>query len=235
MPDFVAYYRVSTDKQGERGLGIEAQREAIRHVVKDGAVIAEFVEVESGKSHKNRPQLTAAMQTAKKHKATLVVAKLDRLARNVHFISGLIESKVEFRAADMLDATTFTLHMMAAFAQYEREQISGRTKAALQQVKKELAEKGTRISKAGKVFTKLGNPRLSEAQQKGADSNRTNVPTPIVVELVESMRSKYSAWKSIADALNKLGNKTGRGTAWYGSTVRSMMIRYAKTKEETKA
>src|SRR5256884_959957 len=129
---FVAYYRVSTDRQGRSGLGLDAQREAVlRHLAgHPGALVDEFCEVESGR-RSDRPQLAAAMAAAKKAKATLIIAKLDRLARNVHFISGLMESGVDFVAADNPHANKLMVHMLAAFAEHEREQISQRTKDAL--------------------------------------------------------------------------------------------------------
>src|SRR5436189_2384678 len=129
---FVAYYRVSTDRQGRSGLGLDAQRDAVmRHVAShDGEVIADFCEIESGK-RSDRPQLAAAIAAAKKAKATLIIAKLDRLARNVHFISGLMESGVDFVAADNPHANKLMVHMLAAVAEHEREQISQRTKDAL--------------------------------------------------------------------------------------------------------
>ena len=115
----VAYYRVSTDRQGQSGLGLDAQREAVARFVGSagGTLLAQYTEVESGKRHTNRPQLAAALAECKRRKATLVIAKLDRLARNVHFISGLMESKVDFVAVDMPQANRLTVHIMAAFAE----------------------------------------------------------------------------------------------------------------------
>src|SRR5262249_29400720 len=129
---FIAYFRVSTDRQGRSGLGLDAQREAVlRHVGSNrGELIDEFCEIESGKRN-DRPQLSAAIAATKKAKATLIIAKLDRLARNVHFVSGLMESGVDFVAADNPHANKLMVHMLAAFAEHEREQISQRTKDAL--------------------------------------------------------------------------------------------------------
>ena len=109
---FVAYYRVSTEKQGRSGLGLEAQQAAVQaHVAgTPGRVVAEFIEVESGRK-KDRPQLVAALAAARAHRAVLVIAKLDRLARNVHFVSGLMESGVEFVAADMPTVNRLTVHI----------------------------------------------------------------------------------------------------------------------------
>jgi DNA invertase Pin-like site-specific DNA recombinase len=128
---FVAYYRVSTDKQGRSGLGLEAQCAAVEAHVSGarGIVAAEFVEIESGRK-KDRPQLAAALAAAGAHRAVLVIAKLDRLARNVHFVSGLMESGVEFVAADMPTVNRLTVHILAAVAEEEARMISARTKAA---------------------------------------------------------------------------------------------------------
>src|SRR5258705_8282149 len=143
---FVAYYRVSTDRQGRSGLGVDAQRAAVfRHLASQaGELIGEFCEVESGR-RSDRPRLAAAIAAAKKPRATLIIAKLDRLARNVHFISGLIESGVDFVAADNPHANKLMVHLLAAFAEHEREQISQRTKDALAAAK----SRGARLGRNG--------------------------------------------------------------------------------------
>ena len=120
---------MSTVQQGVSGLGLEAQQEAVtRYVAQHGTLLAEYVEVESGKRHKNRPQLHAALEHCKKSRAILVIAKLDRLSRNVAFISKLLESDVQFVCCDNPHATKTMLHMLAVFAEHEREQISERTR-----------------------------------------------------------------------------------------------------------
>lgn len=134
---FVAYYRVSTTGQGESGLGLEAQRMAVQAYLAtspDAELVAEFTEIESGQK-KNRPELTSAIQICKHQKATLIIAKLDRLARNVHFISGLMEGSVNFVACDNPHANRLMVHMLAAFAEHEREMISQRTKDGLRAAK----------------------------------------------------------------------------------------------------
>src|SRR5258705_8901711 len=133
---FVAYFRVSTDKQGKSGLGLEAQREAVNSYLDGGrwSLVQEFVEVESGKRN-DRPELTAALAACKRHKARLVIAKLDRLSRNLAFIATLMDSGVEFIAVDNPHANKLTVHILAAVAQHEREMISERTTAALQAAK----------------------------------------------------------------------------------------------------
>lgn len=135
---FVAYYRVSTQKQGASGLGLDAQRNSIRRFTEicGGEVVAEFTETESGKKAHNRPALAEALRVAKSRGAVLLIAKLDRLARNVHFISGLMESNVRFVAADMPTKDRFMLHVQAAFAEEEARRISKRTKEALAAAKR---------------------------------------------------------------------------------------------------
>ena len=126
---FVAYFRVSTDRQGKSGLGLEAQREAVMNYLNGGSwqLVGEFTEVESGK-HSDRPQLAAALAACKKHRAKLVIAKLDRLSRNLAFIATLMEAGAEFIAVDNPHASKLTVHILAAVAQHEREMISQRTK-----------------------------------------------------------------------------------------------------------
>jgi len=149
---FVAYLRVSTARQGQSGLGLEAQREAVAGYLCAGArtPCGEFIEVESGKGSNaldRRPQLRLALDACRRYKATLVIAKLDRLARNVHFISGLLESGVEFVAVDMPEANKVMLHMHAVMAEWGRDQIASRTKSALAAAK----ARGVRLGVAGRV------------------------------------------------------------------------------------
>jgi DNA invertase Pin-like site-specific DNA recombinase len=158
MAVFIAYYRVSTPRQGTSGLGLEVQRAAVLHHIGTGRLAAEYTEVESGKRHMNRPQLLAALAECRKKRGTLVIAKLDRLGRNVAFISALMEGGADFVCCDNPHANRLMLHMLAAFAQHEREQISERTKAALA------------AAKARGV--KLGNPRPLEALEKARAGSR---------------------------------------------------------------
>lgn len=141
--NYVAYYRVSTQKQGRSGLGLEAQKEAVANFLNGGSwkLLAEFTETETGKGSKaltKRPVLKEAIDYAKKHKAKLLIAKLDRLARNVHFISSLMESKVKFVCADMPEVNELVIHVLAAVAEFEGKRISERTKEALAKSKKKL-------------------------------------------------------------------------------------------------
>jgi DNA invertase Pin-like site-specific DNA recombinase len=212
---FVAYFRVSTDRQGKSGLGLEAQREAVLNYLNGGnwELVAEFTEVESGK-HAERPQLAAALAACKKQRARLVIAKLDRLSRNLAFIATLMDSGVEFVAVDNPHANKLTVHILAAVAQHEREMISERTKAALHAAK----ARGT----------VLGNPKLAkarkgaiEANRKAADAFAANV-RPIIQQM---QKSGISSARGIAKALTDRGIKTARGGEWTGIQVAGILRR----------
>src|SRR5215212_5938451 len=157
---FISYCRVSTDQQGRSGLGLEAQQSAVaQHVASvGGRIVGEFVEVESGRRN-DRPQLAAALEACRKRRAVLVIAKLDRLARNVAFVSGLMESGVEFVAADMPTVTKLTVHILAAVAEEEARMISARTKVALQAAKARGVKLGGRRAGAAdlRLYAMQGN------------------------------------------------------------------------------
>ncbi len=209
----MAYYRVSTERQGESGLGLEAQREAVRRFIGPAPLLAEFTEVESGKRHTNRPELLRAIELCRKQRAVLVIAKLDRLARNVHFISGLMETGIEFVAADMPQANRLTIHVLAAFAEHEREAISQRTKGALQAARKRGA--------------KLGNPRWQESIAKARRTKDPIPPAPQLLALMRRHRAEGMTFRAIAAQLNALGLRTPRGSQWYPSTVQRCLLRVA--------
>jgi DNA invertase Pin-like site-specific DNA recombinase len=220
MPSIVLYIRVSTAQQGKSGLGIEAQRDALVQFAKaEGLDIAkEFVEIETGKGYdalERRPQLKAALAAAKKLKCSVVVAKLDRLSRDVHFISGLMAHKVPFIVASIgMAADPFMLHIYAAFAQQERSLISQRTRD------------GLAAAKARGV--KMGNPNLHLAQRLAAEAGRAeadrfaNNVLPIIKQV---QKSGAATLQAIADALNARGIATARGGSWYPSNVRNVLAR----------
>ena len=212
---FVAYYRVSTDKQGASGLGLEAQRSAVLDFINGGTanLIAEFTETESGKRN-DRPQLAEALKLCRKEKAKLVIAKLDRLARNVSFISNLMESGVDFVAVDMPDANRLTVHILAAVAEHEREMISQRTKAALQAAK-------ARGVKLGSPDPKKGSAIGVAVRKEQADQFAANA-VPIIREIEAS---GVTSRLGIAKALNARGVQTARGGRWYDSTVKNVLGR----------
>jgi DNA invertase Pin-like site-specific DNA recombinase len=195
MSNHIAYYRVSPDRQGRSGLGLDAQRSAVATSlagVPDAQLLDEVTEVESGKKS-DRPELARALALCKKHKARLVIAKLDRLARNVYFVSGLMESGVDFVAVDMPYANRFTVHIMAAVAEHEREMISKRTKDALAVVKRN-----------GK---RLGNPRPAESLARGRDVLAAERATyrEKVRPTIEQLRSQGLTLRDIAAELNHRG------------------------------
>lgn len=217
MPDYVAYYRVSTDKQGERGLGMDAQRAAVsRYLAGRGQLLSEYTEVESGRRHTNRPELLAALDECRKRRATLVIAKLDRLARNVHFISGLMNSDVEFVAVDMPTASKITIHILAAVAEHEREMISIRTKDALAAAK----ARGQ----------KLGNPNAPAAAKLARAAKNDTPPPPEVITIMYEKKQQGKGLREIARELNRLSIRTPRGCQWYASTVRTALA--SGTKKE---
>lgn len=165
-PLYVCYYRVSTQRQGSSGLGLDAQREAVARYLdkKSGMVLAEFTEIESGKRNANRPKLQHALNLCRERKAELVIAKLDRLARNVFFISGLLETNIRFVAVDYPTRDRFWLHMMAAFAEEEGRRISQRTKEALAAAKR----RGVDIGATGRMLAKRYNAEAIERAQQYA-------------------------------------------------------------------
>lgn len=206
---FVSYIRVSTQKQGKSGLGLEAQREAVTTYLNGGKweLISELVEVESGK-HSDRPQLKKALALCRMHKATLVVAKLDRLARNVAFISALMESGVKFVAVDCPDANELTLHILASVAQYEAKAISDRTKAALAAAKARGVKLGN--DNLTRSISRKGAQASLEARQALALKRKRDI-MPYVSEFKERGITSYNA---IALALNEENVPAPRGGHW---------------------
>ena len=210
MENFIAYYRVSTDRQGASGLGLDAQRQAVAGFIRTGQLVAEFTEIESGRRHTNRPQLLAALAECRKRRAVLLIARLDRLARNVAFISALMENGTDFIACDMPHASRLTIHILAAVAEHEREMISKRTKAALAEAKRR--------------GTKLGNPRIEEARSKARQAHHDRRPAPEVSALMHGWRQQEWTLRRIADELNRLNIRPTRGRQWYASSVKNQLV-----------
>jgi DNA invertase Pin-like site-specific DNA recombinase len=221
MKPVVAYIRVSTGKQGRSGLGIEAQREAIKRfaAVEGYEVLSEIVEVETGKGADaldRRPGLAEALAKARKAKGAVVVAKLCRLSRDVAFISGLMAQRVPFIVVELgADADPFTLHIYAALAEKERHLIADRTRAALAAKKAQEAKLGNRTN-------------LGEAQAQGAWANRAAADAfaanvlPVVRQI---QASGATTLRAIAEALNARGIRTARSGAWYAATVGNLLAR----------
>jgi DNA invertase Pin-like site-specific DNA recombinase len=223
MGNAITYLRVSTGDQGRCGLGIEAQREAVgRFCGAEGlTILGEHVEVETGKGAnalERRPVLALALREARRARCPVVVAKLDRLSRDVAFISGLMAQKVPFIVAELgMDADPFMLHMFAAVAEKERAMISRRTREALQALKAR-----------GVV---LGNKtNLGEAQRRGAAAGAAAADrfAANVTPVVEAIRAAgVGTLGGIAEALNSRGVRTARGGDWHASTVRNLLARAA--------
>ena len=220
MKSIVSYLRVSTSQRGRSGLGIEAQREALARFATEAGyeIAAEYVEVETGKGSdalERRPQLAAALAKARTTRCSVAVAKLDRLSRDVHFVSGLMAHRVPFVVVELgPDVDPFVLHLYAALAEKERALISGRTKSALAAAK----AKGVR----------LGNPRIDAARDDAvaaikaeADRAAGNV-LPIIAEI---QKSGGTTLRAIADALNARGVATPRGGRWHAMSVRNALAR----------
>ncbi|WP_201864826.1 recombinase family protein [Microvirga soli] len=218
---FVAYYRVSTAKQGRSGLGREAQQEAVRSYLNGGSwqLVSEVVEVESGKRN-DRPKLAEALRLCRLHGATLVIAKLDRLARNVAFISNLMESGVEFTAVDFPQANRLTVHILAAVAEHEAKAISTRTKDALAAAK----ARGTRLGgdRGNLPAVAKDGAKASVAARIAKADNRASDLAAIIEEL--KVAGAVSL-RQIAAGLNAKGIRTARGGAWSAVQVQRVMGR----------
>lgn len=209
---YIAYYRVSTDRQGRSGLGLEAQRRAVVEFVigQGGDLAAEYTEIESGRKN-NRPELRAALEACRQRKAQLVTAKLDRLARNVAFVSGLMETGTTFVAVDMPHANKFMLHVLAAVAEYEREMISKRIIEAMA------------VAKSRGV--KMGNPRPLPSLARGRETIAAQLAThrELVQPLAAQLREEGQSLRAIASELNRRGVPTAHGRRWHPESVSRLL------------
>jgi DNA invertase Pin-like site-specific DNA recombinase len=221
MREVVAYLRVSTQRQGRSGLGLEAQREAVaRFAATEGfTVLSEHEEVETGKGAdalEQRPHLAAALAEARRRKCPVIVAKLDRLSRDVAFIAGLMAQRVPFIVAELgADADPFMLHVYAALAEKERTLISQRTRAALAAKKARGEPLGNRTNPMEAAAT------ARAAQTANADAFAMNV-LPVIDAITAAGKTTLA---NIADELNRRGVRTARGGQWYASSVRNLLAR----------
>ena len=228
MKNLIAYYRVSTKQQGASGLGLDAQRKSVADYAKSigGKIESAYTEVESGK-RADRPELAKAIAHARRSKATLVIAKLDRLARNVAFVSALMEAGCDFVAVDNATANRLTIHILAAVAEDEARRISERTTVALAAAK----ARGTLLGSARpdhwegredarQAGAKAGNVASAKARRASA--------VAAVADLLPDMQARRDAGESlatIADALNAAGQKTARGSVWTAMQVKRALDR----------
>lgn len=228
---YVPYLRVSTDKQGIRGLGIEAQRNEVTVFVRNAGpsakLLGEYLEVESGRKA-DRPQLLKAMDHARNAGATLLIAKLDRLSRDVHFLTGLERSGIEFIACDLPNANRLTITILAAVAEHERELISQRTKAALAVARQRVEHYGQRkhpsVKRLGNPFGASslkhhGNAHAIVAVQASAYATRSRL-APLLTEL---RQQGITSTRGIANALNERGVLTPRGARWHPTSVSRLL------------
>jgi DNA invertase Pin-like site-specific DNA recombinase len=224
MAAIVSYFRVSTKKQGESGLGLEGQQRAVADYARQQGmpIIASYTEVESGK-RSDRPELLKALAHARRSKATLVVAKLDRLARNVAFLSALMESKANFVACDNPHANKLTIHILAAVAEDEARRISERTKAALGEYKARGGKLGAQLPQCQNL--------TDEARQRGAQKAGevlAKAASEAYRDLADEMASKRElglSLQAIADYLNDQGHTTRRGRPWNPTQVARVLAR----------
>jgi len=210
MQKFISYLRVSTTRQGFDGLGIDAQREAVRAYIArvGGQQVAEHVEVETGRKS-DRPILAQAIAQCRRERAVLLIARLDRLARSVSFIASLMDGGVEFKACDMPEAGRLILHVMAAFAEFEREQIASRTKAALAAAK----ARGVRLGTHGEVL----------ARQNKAAAEQFALTVQAAIEDGQNQGCRTLA--QLADHLNGVGIATREGSQWSSTNVQRLLRR----------
>lgn len=224
----IPYYRVSTKRQGKSGLGLEAQREAVQQWAKSNAAeiipVPPYVEIESGKKTQlHRPQLRAALAHAKAARAVLVVAKLDRLARNVAFLSALMESGVKFTCVDNPNATPLNIHILAAVAEDELKRISERTKAALGALK----ARGVKLGAARPECRNLSEPARTLGSKRGNEAKKVRATEayahflPIILEC----RAAGDSYQAVADSLNKESYVTRTGKPWNAVQVMRVVRR----------
>ena len=206
MTKRIAYFRVSTQRQGQSGLGLEAQQ----HALSGYDLEASYTEIESGK-RTDRPELARALAHCKDIGATLVIAKLDRLARNVHFITGLLEAGVPIECADMPEADRTFLQMAAVFAEWEGRRISERTKAALAAAKR----RGVKLGSP--------NPAKGGAATAGLRKDATAKVAPQAMPVITALRNAGQSLRAIASALNDAGIPTAMGGQWHASSVRNLI------------
>jgi DNA invertase Pin-like site-specific DNA recombinase len=220
--NYIAYYRVSTDKQGKSGLGIDAQKKQVQDFITgcNGNLRGEYTEIESGKQN-DRPELAKAIRQAQLTGSKLVIAKLDRLSRSLYYITSLAESRIDFVVCDLPGCDQFTINLYGALAQRERELISQRTKSALQAAK----------ARGKKLGTNNLKPELVKvASEKGVKiiKARADEFASRVMPVISAMQEQGKGLREIARELTNLGVKTARGKEeWTPSAVKNAINRAA--------
>lgn len=214
---FISYYRVSTQRQGQSGLGIEAQRKAVEDYINGGELLQEFIEIESGR-RKDRPQLKAALELCKRKKATLVIAKLDRLARNVAFVATLLEGRIKFVCCDMPEADSTMLQIYSAIAEREAVKISERTKAALAATK----ARGRKLGWS--MPSRIDEQKFAAVRGAAANKAQAQQFAHNVLPVIQSIRAAgITSLAAVAQALDARGIPTARGGQWHSATVQRIL------------
>jgi DNA invertase Pin-like site-specific DNA recombinase len=217
---YVAYYRVSTKKQGVSGLGLEAQKQAVHTYIAPDLIDFEFTEIETGTNKKYRPVLNEAIELCKKHNATLLIAKLDRLARNVSFVSSLIDSGVKFKAVDFPEANELTIHILSAIAQHEQKIISERIKSALEIKKQQLQIDGKKLGTNN--LTMEHRLKGIEAIKNKASNNINN--TRVLAYLKKCNITEYTL-QGLCNELNANGFKTSKGNEFKPMQIKRLIAK----------
>jgi DNA invertase Pin-like site-specific DNA recombinase len=215
---FVAYYRLSTQRQGRSGLGLDAQRKAVKdRLCGVGDLLSEYVEIESGKRN-DRPRLAEALAACRLHRAILIIAKLDRLARNVAFVSNLMEAGIEFEAVDFPQANRLTIHILAAVAEHEAQMISDRTRGALAAAKARGVALGGWRGRAGTCndLARARAARTDKAVRRAFD---------LRVTILEIQSNGPHSLSGVASGLNKRGISAPRGGDWSAAQVKRVLSR----------
>ncbi len=219
MKKYIAYYRVSRKVQGISGLGLSAQKSSVEKYVtgQDGTILMEYTEIETGTNKRDRVEIHKAIQQAKNEGAILVIAKLDRLARNVSFVSSLMDAGIEFVAVDMPSANHFTIHIFSALAEQEAKLISTRTKQALAELKK----KGVKLGSPKNLTNDARNKGVQTIKENALNNDRNRQAQSII----SNCKEKGMTYRQIADYLNELNFKTRYGKQFLASSVHQLYNR----------
>ena len=216
MKKYIAYYRVSRKEQGISGLGLSAQRSSVQKYVsgQEGIILNEYTEIETGTSKRQRVEIHKAIQQAKNENAVLIIAKLDRLARNVNFVSSLMDAGIEFLAVDMPSANNFTIHIFSALAEQEAMLISSRTKLALG----ELRKKGVVLGNPKNLTDNARNKGVQTIKENAINNDRNRQAQSVIT----SCKEKGMSYRQIAEYLNELNFKTRYGNQFMAPTVHQL-------------
>lgn len=219
MKKYIAYYRVSRKEQGISGLGLSAQKNSVEKYVEgqDGIILDAYTEIETGTNKRERVEIQKAIQQAKNEGAVLVIAKLDRLARNVSFISSLMDAGIEFLAVDMPSANNFTIHIFSALAEQEAKLMSSRTKLALAELKK----KGAVLGNPNNLTDKAREQGVKTIRENAINNDRNRQAQSVIT----SCKEKGMSYRQIAEYLNQLNFKTRYGNQFMAPTVHQLYRR----------